>query len=396
METAYLCVFFVCLLRVAHMYNLTDEADLHAALFSGYNTELRPGNNRDYPLNVSVVFHLFAIKEFVEVTSKFSVNGVFQMSWKDERLSWNPSMYGNCSYTLISQNKIWLPNIVTSNPFKESYGLGSDLVKVYLSSDGTCNWVTMHSFDVICDADVTYYPFDKQYCALKFAPYSIGSSWMNITFPSSKLTLSSYEENGLWEIEDSTAFSTDLSGTVEVILGLYLRRRPTYYIASLLLPMTFVAVLQSFVLLIPNESGERIGYSVTMLLASVVFLTLVQEKLPESSEPNISILGYLLLGYISLGALLTLVVILSSNLLIQTKPVPKWLQSVFCMRQTKVHNIAAARDTSPKEPDLKEDDSEIDWKEISKKFDRFCFVTFQILYAVQLIVYFSLVLGKTS
>ena len=69
-------------------------------------------------------------------------------------------MYGNCSYTLISQNKIWLPNIVTSNPFKESYGLDSDLVKVYLSSDGTCNWVTMHSFDVICDADITYYPFD--------------------------------------------------------------------------------------------------------------------------------------------------------------------------------------------------------------------------------------------
>lgn len=234
-------IAFLCLVCSVHMYSLTDEADLHSALFSGYNTELRPGNNRDFPLNVSVVFHLFAIKEFVEVTSKFSVNGVFQMSWKDERLSWNPSMYGNCPYTLISQNKIWLPNIVTSNPFKESYGLGSDLVKVYLSSDGTCNWVTMHSFDVICDADVTYYPFDKQYCALKFAPYSFGSSWMNITFPSSKISLYFYEENGLWEIEDSKAISTDLSGTVEVILGLYLRRRPTYYIASLLLPMTFVA-----------------------------------------------------------------------------------------------------------------------------------------------------------
>ena len=151
---------------------------------------------------------------------------------------------------------------------------------------------------------------------------------MNITFPSSKLTLSSYEENGLWEIEDSTAFSTNLSGTVEVILGLYLRRRPTYYIASLLLPMTFVAVLQSFVLLIPNESGARIGYSVTMLLTSVVFLTLVQENLPESSEPSISILGYLLLGYISLGALLTFVVIFTANLFLQTKPVPKWLRAL--------------------------------------------------------------------
>uniref|UniRef100_A0A8B8D3K6 Neuronal acetylcholine receptor subunit alpha-6-like n=1 Tax=Crassostrea virginica TaxID=6565 RepID=A0A8B8D3K6_CRAVI len=231
-------------------------------------------------------------------------------------------------------------------------------------------------------------------CALKFAPYSIGSSRMNITFPSSKLTLSSYEENGLWEIEDSTAFSTNLSGTVEVILGLYLRRRPTYYIASLLLPMTFVAVLQSFVLLIPNESGERIGYSVTMLLASVVFLTLVQEKLSESSEPNISILGYLLLGYISLGALLTFVVIFTANLFLQTKPVPKWLRALCCLKQTKRYEIPLpneGKEIPPKEPAGFED-SECCSKEITTKIDRFCFVTFLILYSLQLIVYFVIVL----
>ena len=48
----------LCLVCSVHMYNITNEADLHGDLFSGYNTELRPGNNRDFPLNVSVVFHV--------------------------------------------------------------------------------------------------------------------------------------------------------------------------------------------------------------------------------------------------------------------------------------------------------------------------------------------------
>lgn len=192
----------------------------------------------------------------------------------------------------------------------------------------------MQSFEVICDANVKYYPFDKQFCSIRFGTYSFDSNWLNITFPNSDINLIYYEENGLWEIEDTLAFSTVDRGAAEIIFGIYLKRRSTYYIASLLVPMTFVAVLQSFVFLLPNESGERIGFSVTMLLASVVFLTLIQEKLPESSEPSVSILGYLLLGYISLGGVVTLVVIISSNLYIETKPVPKWLQHLCCERQT--------------------------------------------------------------
>lgn len=387
-------LLLLCVVYNVYTYNITDEDQLHKDLFTNYNNELRAGNDRDFPLNVSMTFYLMAIKEFVEATSKFSVNSVFIITWRDERLSWNPAMYQDIQKTMVSQNKIWLPTMVTSNPFEEAQGLGSDLVKVFLYNDGSCVWVIMQSFEVICDANVKYYPFDKQFCSIRFGTYSFDSNWLNITFPNSDINLIYYEENGLWEIEDTLAFSTVDRGAAEIIFGIYLKRRSTYYIASLLVPMTFVAVLQSFVFLLPNESGERIGFSVTMLLASVVFLTLIQEKLPESSEPSVSILGYLLLGYISLGGVVTLVVIISSNLYIETKPVPKWLQHLCCERQTDTDGseLYSIKDVPPaQQEDGFKEQCELCWKKIGMKFDRFCFVMSIILYVVQVIIFIAIV-----
>ncbi|XP_052720342.1 acetylcholine receptor subunit beta-type unc-29-like [Crassostrea angulata] len=383
-------VYFVC------AYNITDEDQLHKDLFTNYNNELRAGNDRDFPLNVSMTFYLMAIKEFVEATSKFSVNGVFSITWRDERLSWNPAMYQNIQQTMVSQNKIWLPTMIISNPFKEAHGLGSDLVKIYLFSDGSCVWIIMQSFEVICDANVKYYPFDKQFCSLRFGTYGFDRNWLNITFPTSKIGMIHYEENGLWEIENTAAYCTADHGPVEVVFELYMKRRSTYYVASLLVPMTFVAVLQSFVFLLPNESGERIGFSVTMLLASVVFLTLIQEKLPESSEPSISILGYLLLGYITLGGIQTLAVILSSNFFIQTKPVPKWLKIISCQELNKVEDKPPRNKSEENSVKELDDDSlkekyEVCWRKISRSFDRVCFILSLIVFAIQISIYIAMV-----
>nr|XP_034303114.1 acetylcholine receptor subunit beta-type unc-29-like [Crassostrea gigas] len=389
-------LLLLCVVYNVYTYNITDEDQLHKDLFTNYNNELRAGNDRDFPLNVSMTFYLMAIKEFVEATSKFSVNGVFSITWRDERLSWNPAMYQNIQKTMVSQNKIWLPTMIISNPFKEAHGLGSDLVKIYLFSDGSCVWIIMQSFEVICDANVKYYPFDKQFCSLRFGTYGFDRNWLNITFPTSKIGMIHYEENGLWEIENTAAYCTADHGPVEVVFELYMKRRSTYYVASLLVPMTFVAVLQSFVFLLPNESGERIGFSVTMLLASVVFLTLIQEKLPESSEPSVSILGYLLLGYITLGGIQTLAVILSSNFFIQTKPVPKWLKIISCQELTKVEDKPPRKKSEENSVKELDDDSlkekyEVCWRKISRSFDRVCFILSLIVFAIQISIYIAMV-----
>jgi hypothetical protein len=253
----------------------------------------------------------------------------------------------------------------------------------------------MQSFEVICDADVTYYPFEKQYCALKFVAYTTGEGWLNITFPSPKVLLTKYEESGLWKIEDTTNYCYIEDGSTYVVVGMHLKRRSTYYIASLILPMTVVAILQAFVFLLPYDAGERVGFSVTILLTSVVFLTIIQEKLPEASEPNISVLGFLLFGYVVLGSVVTLCVILSANMhsFTDATPIPKFLRHLCCLPRNKVDSTIALSDVvkvAEKEEEMNEASPSCSWKDLAKKFDRFCFILSLFLYAIQIIIYFGL------
>ena len=51
-----------------------------------------------------------------------------------------------------------------------------------------------------------------------------------------------------------------------------------------------MGLLNLLVFLLPANSGERIGYSITVMLAIVVFLTIAADNLPKTSYPEISLL----------------------------------------------------------------------------------------------------------
>lgn len=63
------------------------------------------------------------------------------------------------------------------------------------------------------------------------------------------------------------------------------------------------------VFLIPPDSGERIGFSVTILLALAVFLTLVGNNLPQTSTPMPVLCNYLMAVLVVSITLCVLVII---------------------------------------------------------------------------------------
>ncbi|CAG2219773.1 HTR3 [Mytilus edulis] len=70
-------------------------------------------------------------------------------------------------------------------------------------------------------------------------------------------------------------------------------------------------ILNIFVFLLPPESGERVGYAVTVLLAIAVFLTISSDNLPATSSPRISSISLLLFSDVVISAVIVLMVILS-------------------------------------------------------------------------------------
>ena len=90
-----------------------------------------------------------------------------------------------------------------------------------------------------------------------------------------------------------------------------MKRRTSYHVVSLIIPIIAVFFLISLVFILPHDSRERVGFSTTVLLSIIVYLIMIQDLLPESSEPNISALGYVLVTYVVNGSFVVAEVIIT-------------------------------------------------------------------------------------
>ena len=70
----------------------------------------------------------------------------------------------------------------------------------------------------------------------------------------------------------------------KLYFSIKLQRKPLYYLYNLAVPAIFITFCGLLVFLLPPESGEKISLSVTVLLASTVFLLLVAETMPVQSD----------------------------------------------------------------------------------------------------------------
>ena len=69
-----------------------------------------------------------------------------------------------------------------------------------------------------------------------------------------------------------------------VTYDIVLHRKPAFYIMTLLLPCIITKAIAVFGFILPPESGEKLSLEVTVLLSLVIFLLIVIEQLPHSSD----------------------------------------------------------------------------------------------------------------
>ena len=100
-----------------------------------------------------------------------------------------------------------------------------------------------------------------------------------------------------------------------VYFRLHLTRRHGYYVTSLIMPTLFVSVLNCFVLILPNSSGKKVSFSITVFLSYMVLLTFTTDYLPRTSEFEPYIVNYI---GIMLGLSFASVVCSVISLLIQS------------------------------------------------------------------------------
>ena len=111
-------------------------------------------------------------------------------------------------------------------------------------------------------------------------------------------TGASFRTNGEWILTGTGTEFHHLADTVDGVTHyfpqldfiLYIRRRPAYYILNRILPVVLSSFLVVIVFLLPADSGEKVSYALTELLALAFLLTLITDYMPSTSL-TVSILG---------------------------------------------------------------------------------------------------------
>ena len=75
-----------------------------------------------------------------------------------------------------------------------------------------------------------------------------------------------------------------ISKRTVVAFEIKLRRLTTYYVVAIVIPVLFLSLTATLVFALPADSGEKMGTSITVLLAFAVYLTIVSDQMPQTSS----------------------------------------------------------------------------------------------------------------
>ena len=133
-----------------------------------------------------------------------------------------------------------------------------------------------------------YYPFDKHVCKLSFQSWLYDSSRILTVFDEITDPTEEFRAN-----KQFTLIKLNFSSFIEESGGLFysiakmeifVRRLPYYHLVNLFFPCTLITLISSLVFVIRPESDAKITFSLTILLSLNIFILLMFEKLPETSE----------------------------------------------------------------------------------------------------------------
>ncbi|XP_067674993.1 neuronal acetylcholine receptor subunit alpha-9-I-like [Haliotis asinina] len=179
------------------------------------------------------------------------------------------------------------------------------------------------------------------------------------------INIKQFEENSEFEIAIENITVKPSIRNQRLAITINLKRRPLFYIFTILLPVVLLHFLNSFVFLLPSQSGEKTSMAVSMLLSFQLFLSIIKDSLPENS-----LTASLFSLYVSLANFTSVVIVVVNILLLKMKenPSPKWIVRL-CKKA--LHNV----DTGSVSVEG-EEETRPKWEDIETELNRTCFACF--------------------
>ncbi|KAK3915891.1 Neuronal acetylcholine receptor subunit alpha-7 [Frankliniella fusca] len=298
------------------------EKRLLEDLLDDYNVLERPVANESEPLEIKFGLTLQQIIDVDEKNQLLITNIWLSLEWTDYNLRWNHSEYGNVKDLRITPNKIWRPDVLMYNSADEGFD-GTYHTNVVVRDSGKCLYVPPGIFKSTCKIDITWFPFDDQHCDMKFGSWTYDGSQLDLILNSEEGgDLSDFITNGEWYLlgmpgkKNVNMYACCPEPYVDVTFTIQIRRRTLYYFFNLIVPCVLISSMALLGFTLPPDSGEKLTLAilsahlvsrsfgdsknritrdlllessvseggVTILLSLTVFLNMVAESMPTTSD----------------------------------------------------------------------------------------------------------------
>ncbi|KAK3109038.1 hypothetical protein FSP39_021646 [Pinctada imbricata] len=208
---------------------------------------------------------------------------------------------------------------------------------VIVSSDGNITWLSMVIFKSSCSINVRFFPFDEQNCSMTFASWTYDGFQLNLLLTTNEGDISNYIPNSEWTLmklyveKKVMYYSCCIEPYPDITYYIYIRRRPLFYIFNMVLPCILITLVALLGFYIPSDSGEKVTMGITTLLSMTVFMMLVAENMPPTSNvlPLIGIYYGITICIVSFATGMTVFTLNIHHKGHRGRPVPPILKKIF-------------------------------------------------------------------
>ncbi|ETN67616.1 giant fiber A [Anopheles darlingi] len=203
---------------------------------------------------------------------------------------WNSTEYGGVRDLRIPPHRLWKPDVLMYNSADEGFD-GTYPTNVVVRNNGSCLYVPPGIFKSTCKIDITWFPFDDQRCEMKFGSWTYDGFQLDLQLQDEGGgDISSFITNGEWELlgvpgkRNEIYYNCCPEPYIDITFAILIRRKTLYYFFNLIVPCVLIASMALLGFTLPPDSGEKLSLGVTILLSLTVFLNMVAETMPATSD----------------------------------------------------------------------------------------------------------------
>ncbi|XP_048748020.2 acetylcholine receptor subunit delta-like [Ostrea edulis] len=258
-------------------------------------------------------FSLKALNKFDVVDGQMTMVTAIALKWQDDLLSWDPQSNKNIQILNFPLSKIWSPNLYLLNCAEEFliYKGDPDTKEVVFSSSGQARLFFMEVLTTTCTSNIAFYPNDLHHCTIYLSTLSSASK---LRMGLAEVDIVDFETNGEWMLGEikSEVELLESKNIERVVITIALERRMMFHIMNVVSPVVFLGLVNVIVFKLPVDSGERMSFAMTVLLSFAVYMTLIADKMPQTSNTT-SVFCMYLMAMLTYSTLITFATTYSIN-----------------------------------------------------------------------------------